>query len=257
MPATELIRARFDAAAEAYERFGAVQRRVAQHLAALTINGRHPTTGCEPFRIVEAGCGTGFLTELLCRRNPTAYVHALDFAPAMVQYCTQRLATDHPRLRCLCADVQEPEVWQSLAVAPIDWVISSLCLQWTNDWRATSSLWARHANWLMLSVPLQGSFEAWSHAHAQAGCEPGLYPLPARDELEQHLQGLGWLRHFDCEIETTYYDNALDFARHFQGLGAHQPRAGHRPVNLRRVLRHLPNGVAADYRIAYAVVECA
>jgi len=72
------ISARFAAAAQSYHDESNMQRTVAEKLAAST-----PARE-EIDSILEIGCGTGFLTELLGRRFPGALIDAVDIARPMI-----------------------------------------------------------------------------------------------------------------------------------------------------------------------------
>jgi malonyl-CoA O-methyltransferase len=70
---------RFSLAARTYDRWCVVQASVARSLMAY-LEGVPP-----PERILEIGCGTGILTELLCARFPEARVTAIDRSPGMIE----------------------------------------------------------------------------------------------------------------------------------------------------------------------------
>lgn len=77
------VAAHFDAAAraETYDAAARVQRLIAEDLA-VRVSGlglpHHP-------RVLEVGCGTGFLTAALVDRLPEPHITATDIAPAMVR----------------------------------------------------------------------------------------------------------------------------------------------------------------------------
>ncbi len=77
----------FGRQAARYDQFAVVQRRLAEELVdSLAKSG-------QPFdRILEIGCGTGYLTGLLRRAFPQARITALDLAPAALQAAQARLA---------------------------------------------------------------------------------------------------------------------------------------------------------------------
>lgn len=239
------IAQRFNAAATTYDRAANVQQRVAQQLF-----GVYQSASQQPPRhIIEAGCGTGFLTQHLCHHFPDVPLLALDIAPGMVALCRHRL-TQYPHLHCQVADAE-----QLPPNCTTDLLISNLCMQWFSDWRAGLSRWAQVAHTIAFSVPIAGSFAHWVEAHAQTGQPDGLHPLPDAQALRTHCAQLGVLQHFSIQNEILHHTNALDFARTLRAIGASQPRSGHHPVNLRRVLRQLPQGIDAEYRIAYCVIE--
>ncbi len=70
-----------------YDRFAQVQRRLAQELVQNLAD-----TGQAFGRILEIGCGTGYLTGLLRQAFPRAQLTALDLAPAAIRTAQTRLA---------------------------------------------------------------------------------------------------------------------------------------------------------------------
>jgi len=54
--------------------------------------------------VIDAGCGTGRITELLLRRLPRGHVIALDGSAAMLDVARERLAAD-PRVSFVRADL--------------------------------------------------------------------------------------------------------------------------------------------------------
>lgn len=245
---------RFDAAASTYDQAANVQQRVAQKLFDLYAS-HAVALDCPPEQIVEAGCGTGFLTQHLCQHLcqyfPATSLLALDIAPGMITQCHHRLA-HYPQVTFQVGNAEHLQLHHKA-----DILISSFCLQWLSDWRKGLTCWSQQAQTLAFSVPLAGSFNAWTAAHARAGQRAGLHPLPAAQALQKHCAQLGKIWHFSIEHETQQHENALDFARTLRAIGAHQPRMQHRPAHLRRVLHELPNGIEAEYHVAYCIVECA
>lgn len=60
----------------------------------------------EGMRILEPGCGTGRLTEILARRvGSTGHIVAIDISPAMVAAASTRLAAK-PNVRLMCSRVE-------------------------------------------------------------------------------------------------------------------------------------------------------
>jgi trans-aconitate 2-methyltransferase len=85
---------------------------------------RLPLTGDE--RVLDAGCGSGRVTELLAQRVPDGSVVALDASDAMVDAARQRLAPYGDRIEFVVADLGEP-----LPLAePVDAILSTATFHW-------------------------------------------------------------------------------------------------------------------------------
>ena len=79
--------------------------------------------------IIDAGCGTGRVTELLLRRYPQANVVALDEAQGMLDIARTRLDRFAQRVEFVCADLG-----RSLPLTrPADAVMSTATFHWVAD----------------------------------------------------------------------------------------------------------------------------
>ena len=88
---------------------------------------RLPLAGDE--RVLDAGCGSGRVTELLADRLPRGRVIALDGSLAMIEAARERLATFGDRIEYVVADLERP-----LPLAePVDAVLSTATFHWVAD----------------------------------------------------------------------------------------------------------------------------
>lgn len=79
--------------------------------------------------VLDAGCGTGRVTERLLARLPRGKVIGLDVSPAMLIEAARRLAPYGPRVRLVCADLLHP-----LPLArPVDAIFSNATFHWIAD----------------------------------------------------------------------------------------------------------------------------
>ena len=90
-----------------------------------TVLDRLPLTGDE--RVLDAGCGSGRVTELLADRLPDGRVVALDGSASMVDAARERLARFGDRIEYVVADLGQPlpidgEVDAVLSTAVFHWV---------------------------------------------------------------------------------------------------------------------------------------
>ena len=107
---------------------------------------RLPLAGDE--RVLDAGCGTGRVTEQLAARLPRGHVVALDASPAMIDAARERLASFGDRIEYVVADLGEP-----LPLAePVDAVLSTATFHWVPDHDALFANLAaviRQGGWLV------------------------------------------------------------------------------------------------------------
>ena len=119
-----LSRRAFEQAAKAYDEAAILQREVATRLVE-----RLDYMLIEPVVILDAGAGTGYCTLDLVQRYPNAQVIAIDIAQAMLQQTRIKL-TANKNVKYLACDVEKI----ALADNSVDLVVSSLTVQWCNDY---------------------------------------------------------------------------------------------------------------------------
>jgi len=78
--------------------------------------------------VLDAGCGSGRVTEALLERFPQANVVALDGSPSMLEQARARLEPFADRVAFVEADLHEP-----LPVDPVDAVFSTATFHWVPD----------------------------------------------------------------------------------------------------------------------------
>jgi trans-aconitate 2-methyltransferase len=88
---------------------------------------RLPLRGDE--RVLDAGCGSGRVTELLVERLPGGSVVALDGSPAMIEQARSRLARFGDRVEYVVADLGRPLP----LTEPVDAILSTATFHWVPD----------------------------------------------------------------------------------------------------------------------------
>src|SRR5919199_1371190 len=76
---------------------------------------------------IDAGCGTGRVTELLLRHLPDGSVLAVDGSKAMVEATAERFAGD-PRVR-----VERQDLLRLVVERPVDLIFSTATFHWIKD----------------------------------------------------------------------------------------------------------------------------
>ncbi|WP_448202454.1 dethiobiotin synthase [Azospirillum sp. sgz302134] len=242
------IAAAFGEASGRYEDHAAVQRIAAQRLAGRIVRlplPRHP-------RVLEIGCGTGFLSRALRDRIDGAEWLYTDLSPAMLDRC--RAALGEPAdARFLLLDGERPEV-----DGPFDLICSSLAFQWFQDPAGALERWAgllSPGGHIAFATLAADSFREWRDAHRALGFEAGMPDYPTPQALAR-LWPAGGIGLVEEERLLRHHADGLDFLAELKGIGAHLPAEGRRPLPpgaLRRVLRRLapPEGLTVTHHIAY------
>ena len=241
-----LLRA-FDAAAASYDANAPIQRavagRLAERIAGLALPARP--------RVLEIGCGTGFLSEALRRRLPAADWTLTDLSPAMLAACRAKLG-DPADSTFLVVDGEHP----ALALADsFDLVCASLAFQWFEDLpgalgRLTALL--RPGGWLAFSTLAEGTLQEWRQAHADLGLQTGTPDFPSIEALDAMLGG-----RTDQERLVHVQPDARAFVRGLKAIGAAAPATGRmplKPADLKRAMARFDAlGAASTYHVAYGL----
>ncbi|WP_000608899.1 malonyl-ACP O-methyltransferase BioC [Bacillus cereus] len=122
-----LLQKRFNGAAVSYDQYASVQKKMAQQLLSIMKKHYHKMSS---IRILELGCGTGYLTEQLAVSFPNAEIIAIDFAESMIAVAKTRNHVESVTFRC--EDIEHLTLSESFDV-----IISSATFQWLNDLQTT------------------------------------------------------------------------------------------------------------------------
>jgi malonyl-CoA O-methyltransferase len=239
----------FGGAASSYEDGARVQRlaaeRLADRIAALPLPPRP--------RVLEVGCGTGFLTAALRPLLPGADLVVSDLSPAMVAACR----AGQPDATYLVMDGERP----CFAPASFDLVCCSLAVQWFDDLDAAlARLCAllRRGGHLAFSTLLSDALNEWRQAHDEEGFIVGAPDFAAAAEL-QHFSCAGAALALSEERVVERYADGAAFVRTLKSIGAGTPRPGRAPLSgpeLKRVLRRFEAaGAAATYHLGYGLLR--
>jgi trans-aconitate 2-methyltransferase len=83
--------------------------------------------------VVDAGCGTGRVTEELLARLPRGRVVALDASPSMLELAQARLAKAGERVSFVEVDLSELSLADLVGLSPVDAVLSTATFHWVTD----------------------------------------------------------------------------------------------------------------------------
>lgn len=236
--------------AQDYDRHAKVQQIVAEALAAQIATLDLPPSP----RILEIGCGTGFLTQGLLDHGLHGQYLVTDLSPTMVKRCQQRIGA-HPAITFATLDGEygTPEGEEGF-----DLICSSLAFQWFDDIETgVARLIERlkpggHCIFTTLAAD---SFHEWRHAHLAEGLTPG---TPAFPSLAQYhaIKPAGVKATCTVATYVDRYDNARDFLHGVKQIGAGTADPCHRPLSpaaLRRVMRRFE---VAGGSATYQIVTC-
>ncbi|MVO98380.1 methyltransferase domain-containing protein [Paenibacillus lutrae] len=279
--ANNTVARRFDRSAEGpYDVHARVQSVMAKRLAdSVTLMTDKSDMG--ELRILEIGCGTGSLTEILNEKWPCSCITAVDVSPAMIKAAERRMlrtagddslrsGSRRDSLRFVQADI---EMWTKHAPAgSFDLILSNACFQWLRDPAATLRYLQRllsPGGLLAFATFGPDTFrelhQSFERAYRTIGRTPqrhGLSFQTREDWLSQmRAAGLSEIR----SERSDYMDehpSPRDFLLSVKALGASSSEAEVPGVTLSRQLftamfRHyenhfgIPGGVSATYDLLF------
>lgn len=252
--ASRSICARFSSAARTYHDESGLQRTVASKLAASIL----PMEQID--RILEIGCGTGLLTELLRRGFPDAAIHAVDIARPMIDLAKDRIG--EYRIHWHVADARQ---FRPDRAFPL--IISSSALHWMTPVSETIERLAgmlEPGGNLVSALMVKGTFEELHSAREY------LFPdktakvcLPPAEEILEAIAAAGLrVENSRQEVLMERYDSACGFFRSLNRQGVTGTADNGCSLLNRTELRKLilyydqrfaapAGGVFATYRILY------
>ena len=125
LPSIEHVAHAFSKAATTYDAAATLQVQVADALAQRFMPVSHG-------RVLDFGCGTGYLCQKLQQNTHVKHITGVDIAPAMLEIAQQKWQHTHtPNTQWLLTDGQT----MNLQPDAFDMVVSSLAIQWCRDLR--------------------------------------------------------------------------------------------------------------------------
>lgn len=272
------VQRQFNRSAMSYDAHAHVQRSMADQLARSLAEWKNKGFINDP-SILEIGCGTGALTQILVNEWPSAKITALDIAPEMIEVASKRLLSAlHPGtggcttdfLSLLQADI---EMWAINAPeSSVDIIVSNACFQWLSSPQKTLGhlrRMLRPGGLLIFTTFGPDTFremhEAFNEVYRANGVEPQRHGLSFHSPVQWEimLQESGYSS-FHCEhsIHMEKYASARDFLYSVKGMGASTTEAG--PISghsLRRLFTNMykeyedkfsmQGGVTATYDLLF------
>jgi len=209
-------------------------------------------------KILEIGCGTGFLTEKLFLMFPQAAFTITDISGSMLQFCGQQTQTLRSKQN-VSANFTINDIVESFPEGKYDLIVSSMAFQWIDDLSAILQQVQNHLSKngiLVFSTLSQDTFSSVKRIFNDLGI---LFPGPQLLTTEKINSAC---RHFtNLEVKNELcieeFDTMLKFLRHIQSTGAGNASGNSMSArDLKKVLRNqFGKKIQAEYNITYAVCK--
>ena len=224
------IKRSFAAAADSYDAAAALQRQVGDELLA-----KFPLMPA-PGRILELGCGTGYLTRRIAVETSAQQIVALDIALAMLTASRQK--NNAFSVSYLCADAEK------LPILPHSCrqIYANLALQWCQDLPAVFAD-CQHSlqeqGQLVFATFGPATLQELKTAWASVDTYPHVNEFYAVPAISGFLRQAGFYNVTVCsEIYQSAYPSVMALMRELKSLGAHHVNcAGTRRMTTRKQLQ--------------------
>lgn len=233
----------FNANAFTYQQTADVQPNIAKRLA-------HSLPPIPAQRILEIGCGTGFLSEYLIKQYPAAEIVLIDIAPSMVDITRERFKEySHVQVAIMDGEALTLE-------GNFDLIVSSMTLHWFNHLDDSLQKIIKRltpGGRFLFACLTKNSIEEWRSLFQQHNVKAPTPPFPCHRQLQQ------WFPEMRMMVETIkqHYRNTHAFLKTVKSIGAHATHAKHvmlSPGRLREMMRRLDATAKEGVHISYEVV---
>ena len=199
----------FGEKAHVYNKDAFLQKESAQKLCSYLPNSK-------PLKILEIGCGTGFLTEELQKKYPQSDIVATDISQKMIFSCQQKF-TGYRNISFQIIDGENINTDDRF-----DLIVSNLAVQWFENSAISIQKFCQNLTddgKIYFSTLGKNSFQEWKKTLNNLSLESGILETP-------NYEGI-----FEEEEKIIEYKNALNFLQNFKKIGAHQPRQGYQQLS--------------------------
>ncbi len=258
MASNERIAGNFSKGAAAYDELAACQRHAARKLANIIIAR---TQGMDsPRKVIELGCGTGFLTEKLFSTFTASEFTVTDISDAMLGRCRDKTSG----LKVSKRHFIPCDFDRTIPEGGYDMIVSGMSFQWSSDLEKLASSLHSHlrpGGMLFLSMLIEPTFGSLKKTFKELEIR---YPGPEfRTESQIRKIFSGFSRvNFIAETYSEKHRGTAGFLKHLNRIGAGNPGGERIPAgNLRKIIsshdgKHSFDGlVEAEYRILYGALQ--
>ena len=232
----------FDDKAKSYDQNADLQRQTSDRLfhSLCQLNPKNT------HKILEIGCGTGYLTRKVLEQFPESQVHALDLSPEMLQ---QSKLAGEKNLELIQADAESFKCEEKY-----DLIISNLSFQWFEEQLATINKYYQNLNesgYLLINSLSAGTYQQFIEAFEQNQITyPGLSYL-SQNDFRQGLPSTATINEY---LIKENFPNTRTFLKKLHAIGAHKNKALS-TKDLRKVIKTHDSFFSEEIQVEYQILE--
>ena len=248
----------FGSSACGYAAQASLQKDCAQTLMEL-LEIQHPALPSG--RLLEIGCGTGFMTQKLIRKFPDRSLIVTDLAEEMLQFCRSHLEIPAAQKPLIQFQQQDGEAILSGSYALI---VSSFVIQWfQNPVQSLLNLVdaLQPSGVLLISFPTAQSFPEWRQICQTLDLPFTANPLPDSQPIAAALAQVTQQHQVLTQEIPLHFSNAAEFLRSFKAIGANFSQTGKQlsTQQMRQLIRAWDqrslNGITVHFQVCFGVFQ--
>ncbi|MEQ9310430.1 MAG: methyltransferase [Balneolaceae bacterium] len=252
----EIIADSFSKSVDNYHKKAEIQKKVAEGLKASILPWKEIIPAGP---ILEVGCGTGFLSELISEEFPEREFVITDASSEMVSFTKKRIGeSDKNRFEQFNVDeLENPQPKYSL-------IVSNFAAQWFSDTAIGLENLSKMLNpggIMVMAFPGNQSFTEWYECCLELGLPYTANPLPDVEEIVVKLSL--------NPVQVDYYENdlyqefssSIDFFKHIKEIGAGTSISG-KQLNIKQLKllttfwdKKVNNQIKAKWHVIYLAVK--
>ncbi len=203
----QLIADSFKASEATYEKNALVQKEIGRQL----ITFLRSCNSFNPSQVLEIGCCTGILTELVVATKKIDTLYVNDIVPEFCKTTSERVAEHVGKVECLVGDIE-----QCILPKNLDLIISSATFQWIADLPALFGKIhgvLRDDGYLIFSIFGPGTMKEISALTGRS------LQYHSREKISEMLQGNFDIRSMRSDIREIYFPTVLAVLQHIRQTG--------------------------------------
>jgi malonyl-CoA O-methyltransferase len=254
-PRKKAIKKEFGKNPEYYHQYARSQRESAERL----IESLKPWTAIIPKGpILEAGCGTGFLSRQLPDLFGNRSIEITDLAPEMVDYCRRALESrsEGNRLRFEVRDAE----YLSDVEKPYGLIVHNFVAQWFQDPAMSMERMIeclKPGGLMLAAFPGNDSFPEWKKAAEEAGVAYSGNELPDTEEVVIKLSNLPVMVDYYEDTIIQRFESPRAFFRHLKKIGAstmEREEASIGAAGLKKLMSQWEQNKSGEITVQYHVI---